>query len=153
MVEQVNAHRWLLWGMRGALNLHFSICTQRSKCNDFTTVASPPIQKSSHHFPDKSVYTSLLKCFWNSVPKLVRSPSRHSLSRAVIVWWGVVWKGGKKPNHKYYCLNCWKQSPALLAGIYRFYFLHSAPFLLSAQCQHEHFCCCTVKWRIDVTEK
>lgn len=105
-----------------------------------------PIQKSSHYFPDKSVNPSLLKCFWSSVPKLVRSPSRHSLFCAVILRWGVFWKGKKNPNHKYCCLNCWKQSPASLAGIYEFYFLHPAPFLLSAQCQHEHFCCCTVNW-------
>lgn len=32
-------------------------------------------------------------------------------------------EGEKKNNHKYCSLNCWKQSPASLAGIYKFFIL------------------------------
>lgn len=102
-----------------------------------------PIQKFSHHFAGKSVYASLLRCFWRSIFKLARSPSRHSLSCAVIVWWGVVWKGKKKRITSTGAESC-HQHPWQEYG--SFPFLHSAPFLLSAQCQHEHFCCCTVNW-------
>lgn len=88
------------WGMRSAINLHFTVLPQLPKYCGHTTVAFLPDQKVSH----QRVYTKLLKCSGRLVPKLATALGTNFTIQALAVMYSC--SGGTEDlYHQYCCLN------------------------------------------------